>query len=275
MTLSLRNRIIKLLTVSSIVLLSAILFLYTLQFIHGIFWDFPQMTRFFAHLPQIMPFNYAKWAVLASPTFLLIYIAVCSLFIIKYFEKTHAPEIVYFTTFLACMLIEASRLFLPVLDIWQGNYLFLIFVSKTVFFCRLTGPIIMLCGSAMSTAKTDIQDSSSRLCLAALAVITTCSIPVNSLQMFSTWITPAAYYTLFLVIRCLLAIATSISFWITAVKNEAKEYKQVSIYILLLSAGLILLQEADNLAFFAAGSILLTAGTFGFLRALHTYYLWK
>ncbi|MBO4437944.1 MAG: hypothetical protein J5798_01220 [Spirochaetaceae bacterium] len=275
MTLSLRNRIIRLLTIFSAVIFLTITALYVIQFFNGSFMDFPQMTRFFNQLPDIKPFQYTKWAVLAAPTFILCYITVCSLLIIKYFEKTHAPEIVYFTTFLINMLVEASRLFLPVLNLWQGNYFLLIVVSKFVFFCRLTGFSIMLCGAALSSTKNEMQDSSSRFGLTALAVLTACSIPVNSLTIYSTWVIPTAYYTLFLIIRFLFAITTSVSFLITAKKNEVHEYKQTAIFFLLLSTGLIILQETDNPAFFISGVILLTAGTFGFLRSLHNYYLWK
>lgn len=275
MTLSLRNRIIKMLTLTSLLIILSIIVLYIIQFIKGSFLDFPQMKRFFSWLPYIKPFNYAKWAVLAAPAFILCYIAATSLMLIKYFEKTHAPEIVYFTIFLTYMLIEVSRLFIPALHLWQGNYFLMIIISKLLFFCRLTGFSIILCGAALSSTKNEMQDSSSRFCITALAVITACSIPVNSLEIYSTWVIPSAYYTLFLVIRFLFAITTSISFLITAKKNEINEYKQISLYFLFLSIGLIILQEADNPVFFISGSLLLSIGTFGFLRALHNYYLWK
>ncbi|NLK47046.1 MAG: hypothetical protein GX297_10415 [Treponema sp.] len=237
--------------------------------------NFPKMIRYFSWLPNLKILNYAKWAVLASPAFILVYIAVFSLLIIKYFEKTHAPEIVYYTIFLAFMIVESTRLFLPALGLWLGNYLLLILISKIVFFCRLAGSTIMLCGAALSSTKADMQDSSLMFGLTALAVVTACFIPVDSLKMHSTWVTPTAYYTLFLVIRFLFTIATSISFWITAEKNEANEYKQAAVFIFMLSTGLVFLQESDNLLFFAVGAFLLSAGTYGFLKALHKYYLWK
>ena len=275
MTLSLRNRIIRMLTSSSSSIFLAIIALYTVKFFNGTFLDFPQMTRYFNHLPIIKVFAYTKWVVVAAPTFIICYIDICSLLLIKYFEKTHAPEIVYFTTFLIYMLVESTRLFIPALELWKGNYFLLIMVSKLVFFCRMTGASIMLCGAALSGTKNEMQDSSSRFGITALAVITACSIPVDSLKIFSTWTIPPAYYTLFLVIRILFAVTTSVSFLITARKNEVHEYKQVAAFFMLLSAGLITLQEADNPAFFIAGALLLSAGTSGFLRALHNYYLWK
>lgn len=275
MTLSLRNRIIRLLTISSSLIFLAIIALYTVQFLNGTFLGFPQMTRYFSRLPVIKAFAYTKWATVAAPVFIICYIGVCSLLLIKYFEKTHAPEIVYFTTFLTYMLVESSRLFIPALELWKGNYFLLIIVSKLVFFCRLTGFSIMLCGAALSGTKSEMQDSSSRFAITALAVLTACSVPVDTLKIFSTWVIPSAYYTLFLVIRILFAATTSISFWITSWKNEVREYKQVSAFFMLLSLGLIMLQETDNPAFFIAGALLLSAGTFGFLRALHNYYLWK
>ena len=275
MTLSLRNRIIRLLTFSSSLIFLAISTLYTIKFFNDTLWDFPQMTRYFSWLPDIKAFTYTKWAVVAAPMFIICYIDVCSLLLIKYFEKTHAPEIVYFTIFLTYTLVEATRLFIPALGLWKGNYFLLIIVSKLVFFCRLSSFSVMLCGAALSSTKTEMQDSSSRFGITALAVLTACSIPVDTLKIFSTWVIPSSYYTFFLVIRFLFAITTAISFWITSWKNEVSEYKQIAAFFMMLSAGLIILQEADNPAFLIAGVILLSGGTFGFLRALHNYYLWK
>ena len=64
-------------------------------------------------------------------------------------------------------------------------------------------------------------------------------------------------------------------FWIMANDQNTDEYKKIAFSMLFILSGYGFLVISDNFVFMILGLPLLLLGTYGYLRALHSLYMWR
>ncbi len=275
MTLVSRNRIIRIMGILTTFLFACIAALYVYSFFTGNFPILQQNKRSFGNFNNFFIFEFNPYAVLIAVAALLLYVPVCCFGMLNYFEKTQIPELIYVPLFLVSFIPEAFRLLIPLFASWQNHPNLMIIISKVILFARISASVAMLTIAAVSTDRNESHTSNLQFSILALATITVCFVPVNSIQMLSTGFSAYAYYNFSLGIRLFFYIITTVSFWLTGYKNQSGEYKRCALNYLLLVLGEILLQESDNCTFLVIGLFLLFGGTFCFFKNIHKYYMWK
>lgn len=275
MTLTTRNRMFRFSSIFAAASFAALVTVFIVQLVTEGTHAFPVGTRFTPFFDGFSLFAYNKYAVLASPALTLLYVAVCNLCILKYFEKTHVPEIIYFGIFLLLTAAEGLRLLTPLFGLWESNPRFFAFLSRALFFCRLSSALILLVSALASYAKIETKTNRSDYIIMAFSLMIACLVPVNVLKMRSTCMAPYAYYDTINVLRIGFAVAAALSFYVAGFRGGIGEYKRASIWLIALTFGLLSLQEGDSVARCAFGFALLVTGSALFLRNIHRYYLWK
>ena len=203
---------------------------------------------------------------------LLAYICVATLIIYHSFEKTQAPDIVFFLLYLVACLCDTSRLLVPVFQI-SGTYsLFLLKVGNFHLFARLLAPMALMGTTVLSTE--DFRQNTDRNCIIIIiiAMFFAEMIPLNTAIILPNFCISYGYVK---AIRafCLLTCAVSaVSLFCTNRKNE---YRQImTIGYVLLCIGYSLIFYCYNIASLAAGTLLLGGGTYLYLNEVHKHYLW-
>ena len=202
----------------------------------------------------------------------LSYTSITTLIIYHSFEKTQAPDIVFFLLFLAACLCDSSRLMVPLLHLSGTFSTFLLKVGNINLFARLLGPLALMGVTVMSTEE--FRQSTDRNCIILIIVSMFFSeiIPLNTAIILPNFCISYGYVK---AIRafCFITIAVSvISLFHYNLKNE---YKQImTLGFILLCIGYSLIFYSYNLLSLTLGTIFLGSGTYLYLNEVHKHYLW-
>jgi len=239
--------------------------------------------QFFSHgieLPQVYQKNisnnlllkYNPIYVFAGIFILMVYICVTSLIIYHSFEKTQAPDIVFFLLFLAACLCDTSRLLVPIFKL-SGTYsLFLLKVGNIHLFARLLAPLALMGNTVMSTE--DFRQSTDRNCiiLIIIAMFFAEMIPLNTAVIFPNFCISYGYENAIRAFCGIICAVSTISLFRT---NQKNEYRQImTLGFLLLCVGYSLIFYCYNLLGLISGTLLLGGGSYLYLNEVHKHYLW-
>ena len=217
-------------------------------------------------------FCYTPWCVFAGIFILMAYTCVTTLIIYHSFEKTQAPDIVFFLLFLIACLCDTSRLLVPVFKLSGTFSLFLLKAGNIHLFARLLAPLALMGNTVMSTD--DFRQSTDRNCviLIVISLFFAEIIPLNTAVILPNFCISYGYEKAIRAFTFLTCAVSAVSLFFTNRKNE---YKQImTIGFVLLCFGYTLIFYCYNIATLAAGTILLGTGTYFYLNEVHKHYLW-
>ena len=203
---------------------------------------------------------------------LLLYICITTLILFHSFEKTQAPDIVFFLLFLFACLCDTSRLLVPVFQLSGTFSRFLLKVGNINLFARLLAPLALMGNTLMSTDE--FRQSTDRNCLILIitAMFFAEMLPLNTAVILPNFCISYGYQKAVRGFSLLLCLVSAIALFRTNSKNE---YKQImTLGFLLLSIGYSLMFYSFNIASLVAGTILLGGGTYIYLNEVHKHYLW-
>ncbi len=210
--------------------------------------------------------------VFAGIFIMLLYICTTILIIYHSFEKTQAPDIVFFLLFLAACLCDTTRIFVPIFQL-SGTYsLFLLKAGNVHLFARLLAPLALMGNTAMSTEE--FRQSTDRNCI-ILIIITMFfaeMIPLNTAVILPNFCISYGYVKAIRAFSCLTCIVSTVSLFRTNRKNE---YRQImTVGFLMLCIGYTLIFYCYNILYFVTGTLFLGSGTYFYLNEVHKHYLW-
>ena len=203
---------------------------------------------------------------------LLTYVCLTTLIIFHSFEKTQAPDIVFFLLFLFACLCDTTRLFLPVLHL-SGTYsLFLLKIGNIHLFARLLAPLALMGNTSMSSDE--FRQSTDRNCiiLIIIALFFAEIIPLNTAIILPNFCISYGYVK---AIRAFCFLTCTVSIVSLFHTNRKNEYRQImTLGFILLCIGYTLIFYCFNILTLASGIICLGFGTFFYLNEVHKHYLW-
>jgi hypothetical protein len=276
MTLSGRNRLL----ILGILWASLMLVIFVLFSIHT-FSLFPQIVKQatgrsfgFAHT-LLEPFTSTnRLTPLFSILFCMFYSLSGMIVIYVLFEKTQAPEILFFANFILSLSLELSRMAIPLINYYNTSLTYTIFAGKILLFSRLFGLFSLFLASNYA-AGLEMQRYGILLLLnAAICLALASGVPIDNMN-WDTALTPQfGFADMFYFIEATILGITILSFFISIKNKSSKDYLYVSIGILLVLVGRDFLLHADSYIELMISVPALGFGTWMYCKNLHQYYLW-
>ena len=190
------------------------------------------------------------------------------------FEKTQAPEILFFANFVLSLSLEISRMANPLINYYGASLTYSIFAGKLLLFSRLFGLFSLFLASVYATGM-EIQRYGLLLLLnGAVCFALASGVPIDSM-LWDTALTPQfGFSDMFFLIEATIVIITILSFFIAIKNKSSKDYMFVSVGIALVLLGRDLLFHADTIPEIVLAVPILAVGTWMYCGYLHQYYLW-
>ena len=196
------------------------------------------------------------------------------IFILAFFERTSAPEILYIAMFTIAFAFEAIRLFLPLNFILNYPSFYVRIASKILLFIRYFG-IFSLFAASLCAAGLEVQKTRNIIFIIIIAaLVITMGVPIDVLNWDTSLNMVNGYSSLFKMIELIAFFTTMISFLIAAKVRGSAEYKYIAIGVLFAVAGRGILLSTDNWIGPLPGIVLLSVGTWFICSKLHKIHLW-
>ena len=238
---------------------SAAAALRTQGFVQGIVQNFMESSAY-------VPF----WTILAATAYSLGSIIVLYYF----FEKTQAPEILFFSFFAISMSFEFARITIPLTGVLSFPSAYSIAAFRFLLFGRYFG-LFSLFAASIFAAGFDMQKQQPVFFLMVLAsLLIAVYVPVNSLVWDSTFVFLKGYDSMLQVVEWWIFAVTVISFFVSAYIKDSRSYIYIGIGVILVFTGRNLLLHSDTWITPLPGFILLCLGTWFSCSRLHKIYLW-
>ena len=224
------------------------------------------------NLSQNLLFRYFPVCVYAGIFILLIYICVTTLIIYHSFEKTQAPDIVFFLLFLIACLCDTSRLLVPAFKLSGTFSLFLLKVGNIHLFARLLAPLALMGNTVLSTEEFRQNTDRNCIILVIVSMFFAELIPLNTAVILPNFCISYGYVKAIRSFCFLTCVVSTVCLFRTNLKNE---YKQImTLGYILLCLGYSVIFYCYNIFTLVTGTMLLGGGTYLYLNEVHKHYLW-
>lgn len=275
MTLNTRNKILLTFFYIACFILLALLIITVYQFIQHKFTNTPLFNRLISLSEKYLLTKNSPRATILSIFILLLYVPISILFIYLTFEKTKSPETIYLSGFLLGCLLQCSRIFIILFDLWSSTSSILLFLGKVDLVGRIFS-ILCLFLTAVFSDQELVQDADRNISVTlGISLLCGIMIPVNTLDITSCFTIATGFDKLIRFFITLVSVITIAAFFINSYKRNLKLNQQSAPYFVLLLLGYFTVTFCDNYLFAIIGSILLIIGTRGIILSLHNYYIWK
>lgn len=212
------------------------------------------------------------YSILISIFVILTYVFTTLLYMNINFEKTQSTEIIYISLFLIGMLCEAARLYIPLMNLWNASTDSSIFASKLIVFSRLLCPLSLLFAIIYSSFESRQYVEQNIVILLAFSLGTAYFLPLNnSFILPEGFILPglAKLYNIFVYLVLISAIGS------LCIKNAQDKNKfSFPFGFALMLIGYIVIIKTYCFLMLGIGTVFIFAGTYFFLKKLHSQYLW-
>ena len=217
-------------------------------------------------------FRYNPVFVYLGIFFLHIYVCITTMIIYHSFEKTQAPDIVFFLLFLAALLCDTSRLLVPAFRLSGTFSLFLVKVGNINLFARLLAPLALMGNTTMSNDELRQSTDRNSIILIIIALFFAEIIPLNTAIILPNFCISYGYEKAIRTFCFITCLVSAISLFRTNRKNE---YRQtMTIGFILICIGYTLIFYCYNLMLLTMGILTMSSGTFLYLNEVHKHYLW-
>ncbi|MCL2070120.1 MAG: hypothetical protein FWH19_03950 [Treponema sp.] len=210
------------------------------------------------------------WSMLGAVAYSLISI----ILIFYFFEKTQAPEILFFAFFAMSMSFEIVRMVVPLKEVLPFPAIYLISSSRILIFGRYFG-LFSLFAAGVYAAGLDVQKQQNVFFLSVLAaMIIAMNVPIDSLVWDSSFVLLSGYRSMFSMVELGILLVTVTSFFVSAYIRSSKSYIIIGIGAIMAFAGRNMLLLSDTWITPLPGLLILAAGTWLACIRLHREYLW-
>jgi hypothetical protein len=219
-------------------------------------------------------FSYQFYVVIAGICFFALAVPTLTWLLIINFEKTQAPEYVFFVFFLVACLFELVRLLIPVLNLWDSMSAMVRVSARILLFGRLLGPASFLFPAVYAVNRKDSDIGRNILILVAVCGIFALLTPVNMGHILPVCAVETGYQGFLRLFVLMVSLLSVVSFIIAARPGGREQRLLAAGYVLLFAGYLILLSVQSFFALFT-GILLFTAGVYIYLTNLHNIYMWN
>ncbi|MDR1239040.1 MAG: hypothetical protein LBK27_02920 [Treponema sp.] len=217
------------------------------------------------------PNPYAPLAAIAASA---LYALITLILISYFFEKTQAPEILFFAFFAASFSFEAIRFMAPLQQIFAVPPLYQVIAFRVLLFSRYFGIFALFTASAYAAGLEVQKQRDIFLIITVAALVVVMGVPIDVLSWDSSFSMIGGYTAMFRMIEAGTLLITMVSFFISAWTRGSREYILIGAGSFLVFLGRNILLSADTWLSPAPGLILLALGTWLICTRLHHVYLW-
>lgn len=269
MTIKSRNRFV----IISFLITIVILLIYALLFSYCYFLDsisFPQV-KIDSNNSNSFLFSYSPYAVIIS-CFVEIFFA-CFIFrtIFKHFGKTKSSNIFFFLIFTISVVIDSTRIFIPLLNIAGIFSKPLFVIGNATIFSKILGLLSLFLVNYESSDGTFQNNDMSSIIIIVIALFFSIFIPLNTTTILPNYTVSHAYYNLLKSTFFIIIILNSIVMYFS---NQSKEFSQyTTIFFTTMSFGYYYLIYSTTYFSLIFSSFALAFGSYFYLRELHNQYM--
>jgi len=220
-------------------------------------------------------FRYSPYATVVAITVLPISGLVLLILILIYFEKTHTTEITFFAVFAFALTLESTRLLFPLYQELADKSFVATVVTRIVFFSRFLALMVLLAGAIFANGFLVQQIGPGLFLLAFFSFSLARAIPISTAMIQSTFIASTGYSTAITVVQQLLGILSILSYLVLGYTRSIKEYNHAALGILLILAGYYFMTQTDNWLILSISLALFCSGCWRYLISIHQQYLWQ
>lgn len=191
-----------------------------------------------------------------------------------FFEKTQAPEILFFAFFALSLASEALRCSVPLALVREWPPAIADVASRGITFGRLYGSLALFAASVYANGI-EFQKHGRVLIIigiAALAVAT--GLPIDGQTYDTSFMPTSGYRSMMTTAEASIAVISVASFLVAGYARSSREYSLVAVGVSLVFVGRELLVKGDSWVTMPAGVALLAAGTWITAAQTHRYYMW-
>jgi hypothetical protein len=223
----------------------------------------------------IVPFlNPVPYVPFIAMTGAIVYSLVSLILIYYFFEKTQAPEILFFAFFVLSFAFEGFRAMVPLKMVYELPNLYLIMAARILLFGRYFG-VFSLFAASVYASGWDVQKQGNVVFIIAIVTLMIAlNAPIDGLSWDSSLMTTVGYQGLLKLAEVTIVLITMISFFVSAYSRGTREYVVIGIGSLLVFLGRNILLNADTWLTPLPGLVSLGAGTWFICTQLHRVYLW-
>ncbi|MDR2101692.1 MAG: hypothetical protein LBP43_03900 [Treponema sp.] len=204
----------------------------------------------------------------------VLYSLISLILIYYFFEKTQAPEILFFAFFVLSFAFEGFRTMVPVKKVYELPTVYLIMASRVLLFGRYFG-VFSLFAASVYAAGWDVQKQGNVIfVIAIVSLMIALNVPIDGLSWDSSLMTIIGYRGLLMLAEITIVLITMVSFFVSAYSRGTREYILIGIGSLLVFLGRNILLNADTWITPLPGLVSLGAGTWFICTQLHRVYLW-
>jgi hypothetical protein len=204
----------------------------------------------------------------------IVYSIITLALILKYFEMTRCPEILFFACFAMSFTFEALRMMIPMREVFYLPIVYGEFAGRVLLCGRFFGLLALFVGSIYAAGLKTKKEGTGLFPVAIVAVFFALNSNVNS-QAWDSGLNLLQGNTLvFFLMAAALAFFTLADFLIAAQTKASSHFVFIAAGTAMCYAGRLLLLYSDNLVLFIPGICLLGFGTWIFCSRLHSVYLW-
>lgn len=272
MTLNTRNKLLFIFTIFSGILCLGLLVIF---FIHGI--SNQVITLSFFSLDNILKLilEPSETISLLSTLILLIFVPTISYLSFRIFEKTQAPEAIYFDVFILGVFFTSLRILTNIFFLENSFSLLHLTISKTSFAGEIAVLLSFLFSSIFSNDdQTQIAERNFYIIL-IISFFLSNFIPLNLANKSENILSSLGFSKQFTVLLPISILCTFISFLFYNPKHGKKKNYSIPFAYLMLIIGFFILCFSISFIFMVIGSIMFFWGTLIYLQTIHDYYLYR
>lgn len=213
-------------------------------------------------------------AVVACAIFFMLYVCVCTLAVYLMFEKTQAIEISYFSGFLIGCCFEGTRLLICVKDFLPSSW-FLLFMARIVLTGRILCPMSLLFAAILRENEQRQNFERNFLIMLIVSAFLGLVLPMNSLEFSTTCTILCGYRGILIIYIIVVVLATALTLFMHYHQSKSNSSALILASYVLMMIGYLILCNADNYFCLAVGVAMFSSGSMGYLKGLHSSYLWK
>jgi hypothetical protein len=206
---------------------------------------------------------------------LLLYVPAVGFITFASFEKTQAPEILFFTGFLMGCFLQGLRICVPLFHLWSGVSNFLIFTARSSFAGQFLCALSFFFAALFSSDEQTLTADRNFYIMTASSVVFAVFIPVNVLELDTRFMPHFGFAPTTTAIHIVLYAVSGAVFYINGKTHENGYYAALFPAYTALCSGYFLLTFTDCYLFLTAGAALFLWGTSKYLKSVHRYYIWR
>ena len=269
MTIKARNRLTFIFSIVSFVIFLVLLFI-TLYQVFAKKLSLPIVYTEQISKAKLLTYNPA--CVIINIFIELFFVSLTSYIIFRSFEKTQAPDMLFFLLFLFACLCDGSRILVPLLGISDTLSLLSIRVGSISLLARFLAPLSLFGATVLSTEDFKQNTESNTLILLIVAMFFSYLVPINTTAIKPNFCISYAYVKIIKTFSVILCLISAFCVFIQALKNEYKA--NIVIGFMILCSGYMVTFGSYSILSTILSPLLLGFGSAIYLSEIHKHYLW-